>query len=444
MLETLDIDDEEAFVRKNELYSILVNHLNRYPSTKVYSISRAILSNATANKDDETIVNVSNLVLDSAMSGGDYVLAQQCIQNILTRILNPTLLAEGMDYTPQSVLYSCINAKVLFHLSRYSECISICERILDTFTPEFSDKLAASGLDRAQFNSYVMDIMAYAGLSMIITCNSSLQEFLDKAKEIFGSELLTGNYLLLLEKLYHNEEVDNNAGISSDVISIFISNIITAFKSYDEGFNTFAQNVYKAKVSINNENLLSFSLLCDLLIGYSYQKINLENPVSWKKTETIYEDVLKTAQKSGLTDIVLWANWFKGTLMKDKEAFDDAYDHLMTLANTIKRQRTKDRLVLIATYILTLNIATKFEERKNDVPILVYRIMYDAERYNMEGFYKFIEDQRVLDPEYMEQFKEAIAAEQAALEAERAAEEEELRAAAEAAAAEAVEEASEQ
>ena len=444
LLETLDIDDEEAFVRKNELYSILVNHLNRYPSTKVYSISRAILSNATANKDDETIVNVSNLVLDSAMSGGDYVLAQQCIQNILTRILNPTLLAEGMDYTPQSVLYSCINAKVLFHLSRYSECISICERILDTFTPEFSDKLAASGLDRAQFNSYVMDIMAYAGLSMIITCNSSLQEFLDKAKEIFGSELLTGNYLLLLEKLYHNEEVDNNAGISSDVISIFISNIITAFKSYDEGFNTFAQNVYKAKVSINNENLLSFSLLCDLLIGYSYQKINLENPVSWKKTETIYEDVLKTAQKSGLTDIVLWANWFKGTLMKDKEAFDDAYDHLMTLANTIKRQRTKDRLVLIATYILTLNIATKFEERKNDVPILVYRIMYDAERYNMEGFYKFIEDQRVLDPEYMEQFKEAIAAEQAALEAERAAEEEELRAAAEAAAAEAVEEASEQ
>ena len=170
----------------------------------------------------------------------------------------------------------------------------------------------------------------------------------------------------------------------------------------------------------------------------------MENPVSWKKTETIYEDVLKTAQKSGLTDIVLWANWFKGTLMKDKEAFDDAYDHLMTLANTIKRQRTKDRLVLIATYILTLNIATKFEERKNDVPILVYRIMYDAERYNMEGFYKFIEDQRVLDPEYMEQFKEAIAAEQAALEAERAAEEEELRAAAEAAAAEAVEEASEQ
>lgn len=432
LLEKLEVEDEdeEVYIRKNELYSILVNHLNRYPSTKVYSISRAILASATANKDDETIVNVSNLVLDSAIRGGDYVLAQQCIQNILTRILNPNLLVEGMDYTPQSVLYSCINAKVLFHLSRYSECIAICERIMDTFTPEFMDKLSASGLDKAQFNSYVMDIMTYGGLSMIITCDGVLQEFLDKAKNVFGSDILAGNYLLLLEKLYHNDEVDNNAGISSDVISIFISNIITAFKSYGEGFNTFAQNIYKAKMSVNNENLLAFSLICDLLIGYSYQKINLENPVSWKKTETIYEDVLRMAQKSGLTDIVLWTNWFKGTLMKDKEALEDAYDHLITLANTIKRQRTKDRLLLIATYILTLNIVAKIEAKKNDVPILVYRIMYESERYNMEGFYKFIEDQRVLDPEYMEQFKEAIAAEQAALEAERAAEEEELKAAA--------------
>lgn len=423
--EKLNIKEGEAFDRKNELYSILIHHLNRYPSTKVYSISKAILANATANQDDETIVNVSNLILDSAIRGGDFVLAQQCIQNILTRILNPQLLLEGQDYVPQSVLYSCINAKILFHLSKYSQCIAICDRIINTITPEFMEKLNASGLDGAQFTSYVTDFMVYSAFSKIFTCERNLQEFFDKTRECFGSDLLSSEYLLLLEKLFHNEEFDNTAGLSNDVFSIFISNMITAFKSFEEGYNVFAQNIYKAKISIQGENLMSFSLLCDLLIGYSYQKINLENPVSWKKCETIYEDVLRISQKSGLADIILWTNWFKASLMKDKGQYEDAYDHLITLANNIKRQNIKNRLLLIATYILTLNIAGKLEERKNEIPILVYRVMYEAERFNMEGFYKFIEDQRVLDPEYMEQFKEQIAAEQAALEAEREAEEQE-------------------
>ena len=75
------------------------------------------------------------------------------------------------------------------------------------------------------------------------------------------------------------------------------------------------------------------------------------------------------------------------------------------------------------TYILNLNIAAKIEAKKTDIPILVYRITYEAERYNLENYYSFIEDQRVLDADYMNEFKEAIAAEQAALEAEREAEE---------------------
>ena len=55
LLEEFGIDDEEAIARRNELYSILVNHLNRYPSTKVYSISKAILANATEHNDDAVL-----------------------------------------------------------------------------------------------------------------------------------------------------------------------------------------------------------------------------------------------------------------------------------------------------------------------------------------------------------------------------------------------------
>lgn len=422
LIDELKIKDEEAIEHKNELYSILVNHLNRYPSTKVYGISKAILANATSNNDDETIVNVSHLVLDSAMNGGDFVLAQQCIQNILTRILNPKLQIEGEDYTPQFVIYSCIQAKIEFHLAQYSQCIAVCDKVLKTLTPEFMSNIQSRGVDKAQFTSYVMDILTYSAMSRIIMVDGTLQEFLASVKESVGSDVLSANYLVLLEKLYHLEEFDNNAGISNDTISMFIAELLNSFRSFSEGYNVFAQNIYKAKMAVQNDNMILFSLLCDLLIGYSYQKINLENPVSWKKCETIYDDVYKTAQLSGLNDLVLWTNFFKVTLLKDKELYNEAYDMIITVTNSIKRQRINDRLLLVMTYILALNIVTKIESKKTDIPIIVYRLTYEAERYNMENFYKLVEDQNYLDPEYMQQFKDAIAAEQAALEAEREAE----------------------
>ena len=53
---------------------------------------------------------------------------------------------------------------------------------------------------------------------------------------------------------------------------------------------------------------------------------------------------------------------------------------------------------------------------------MIYRIKYEAEKYNFEAYYKYIENQNLLDPEYMQQFKDEIAAEQVALEEEKAAE----------------------
>lgn len=432
LMDDLKIKDEDAISRKNELYSILVNHLNRYPSTKVYSISKAILTNATANNDDETIVNVSNLVLDSALNGGDYVLAEQCIQNILTRILNPKLLAEGQDYTPQYILYSCIHARISFHLSHYNKCIVICERIINTITDEFLSVLSSNGVESSQFISYVMEVLVYSALARIIVCDNSLHEFLESVKERIHGEIISGEYLILLEKLVHLKDFDIDAGIPSDTMSMFISNLLTAFRNFDEGYNTFAQNIYKAKLAVQNENIKSLSLVCDLLIGYSYQKLNLENDVSWKKSETIYEDVYRISQKSGFNTLVQITNWFKATLLKDKGLFEEAYDLVITISNSLKRQKINNRLLSLMTYILTLNIASKLEEKKQDIPVLVYRITFEGEKYGLQEYFRFIEDQRVLDPDYMLQFqdevnneKEAIIAEEVQAQADKELEEQE-------------------
>ena len=229
--------------------------------------------------------------------------------------------------------------------------------------------------------------------------------------------------MLVLDRIYHGLEYDvDSLQLPDDSISMFISNIAKAFKFYDQGFNEFAQNVYNAKLAAQNEHYSILSLICDLFIGYSYQKLSLEKSMSWKKCETIYEDVYRIAQKSGYRTVMLITNWFKSVLLKDKGIYDEAYELVSSISNAIKRQRIKNRLLSIATYILTLNIVSKFEDKKEEIPILVYRITYEAERYGFEEYYKFIEDQRVLDPEYMASFKEAIKSEREAIEAEKVAE----------------------
>ena len=418
LVEKHKINDEEVLAKRNELYSILINHLNRYPSNKVHSISKSILTNAINNNDDNTIVNVSNLILDSSLAGNDFMLAHQCVQNILTRILNPKLLSEGQDFSRHAVLYSCIYAKIAFNLSQYKQCIAICDKVISHVTPEFIESIISNGINREEFISYVKEILVYSALSRIIICDESLVEFCDSVKEHIGSDLLSKDYLIMLDKLIHLDEFDNDAGIASDVTSMFIMNIITAFRSKDEGYNTFAQNIYKAKLSIQNDNLKLFSLICDLLIGYSYQKIILETHGNWKKCETIYDDVYRISQKSGFTNLVHLTNWFKSSLLKDKGLFEEAYELIISVTNALKRCHIRCRLLEVLSYILTLNIVCKLNHRKTEIPVLVYRIKYEAERYNFESYYKFVDNQELLDDEYIEQFKEQIAAEKAAVEEE--------------------------
>lgn len=408
MIEKLKIKEGELIERKNILYNNLVEHLNRYPSTKIYSIAKTILANATKNHDDETIVNVSSLILDSALSGHDYLLASQCMQNILTRILNPSLMAEGQTYNIRYVLYSCINAKLTYNLSRTIECVNICNNILDKITPEFLDELVAKGIDKTQFISYVMDTMVYSALSRIYMCDGSLEEFLNKVAERLGAEILSKDHLLLLQKLMYNEEFENDLSTSSDSMSIFISNLIIAFKSFDGDFKTFAQNIYKAKVSVQGPDFYTFSLLCDLLIGYSYQKINLAEPVSWKKVEVIYEDVYRLAQRSGLARVAIMANWFKTTLLKDKGLYAEAYDLILSTLSSIKRYGFINQIVMIIIHILMLNIVVKLEDKQAVIPSLVYKILYMGSVYHLEGYYNFIEDKRLLDEDYVKALQESL------------------------------------
>ena len=408
LIDKLKIKEGEEIEHKNELYDLLVEHLNRYPSTKIYSIAKNILANATKNNDDTTIVNVSSLILDSALSGHDYLLASQCMQNILTRILNPTLLEEGQDYSIRFVLYSCLNAKIMFQLSRTNECINICDTILEKITPEFLEMLSAKGVDKSEFTSYIMDTLVYSAISKILMCDNSLEDFFTKINEKLGCEMLSKQHLILFEKLLHNEEFDNDAGISNDSISIFITNLIKAFKEYNGDYNEFAQNIYQAKLSLKGNDMYTFSLICDLFIGYSYQKINLTEQKSWKKTETIYEDVLNLAQRSGLVLVRTLANWFKTTLLKDKGLLPEAYDLITSVASSIKRTGLQNQLVNLCSLILKINIVSQIEEKQSEIPGLIYKIFYIGSKYNLEEYYKHIEDERLLDEDYIKELQESL------------------------------------
>ena len=253
-----------------------------------------------------------------------------------------------------------------------------------------------------------MDTLVFSAISKIVMCDGTLEDFLDRVKEKLGSDILSRNHLILFKKLLYNEEFDNDAGISNDSMSIFIANIIKAFKEFSGDYNEFAQNIYQAKQSLQGNDMYIFSLICDLFIGYSYQKINVVEQKSWKKTDTIYDDVYTLAQRSGIVLVQILARWFKATLLKDKGLFEEAYDLIVSVSSLIKRVSLSNQIMILCNLIMTINIVSNIEEKQKELPGLIYKVFYLCSKYNLEEYYKFIDDQRLLDEDYIKELQESF------------------------------------
>ena len=223
---------------------------------------------------------------------------------------------------------------------------------------------------------------------------------------MFSQDIPGKKAILQLQQLLHNEEFEFNENeIEPDNISQLIGTFVGAWKKFDGDYNVFAQNIYKVKLMARAMKESFWSLLCDLLIGYCYQKLDSDI-----KANVIFTDVSSIAQKSGMGFLTILACWFIANLKYDLHEYDKAAKLIGDNIVIITRINTDDKLISILSYILQINIIVAQNALDTDLEPILYKVNYGCERYNL----KYLESMLTDYEDYINRYKEAVAAKQAA------------------------------
>lgn len=385
---------------KQDIYAQLSKYLNKYPSHKIYAISKIIFDDCMRKKDDLKIMNTSSLMLDSALLGENYILAQQSLHQVLIRLLNPALTEGNENVQSKYFFYSCINIKILFHAGRFSQCIEAVDKILISINQELFAQLAASNVSKDAFINYLMSILLYGALARVFICDTSLRSYLEKVKHMFSQDVPAKVDIINLEKVLHKLDIEvDHTATEYDMTSQIISAIVNAFLSFDNNYDKFAQDIYQAKLIARTQKEAFWSLLCDLLIGYCYQKLDANI-----KAEVIFTDVATIAQKSGMSFVLALANWFIANLKYECHEYETAYKIISENIITISRYGADDVIISILSYILQINIIIAQNVFDTDLEPILYKINYACDKCNL----KYLMDMLVPYEDYIEKYKQSI------------------------------------
>ncbi len=313
LIEYIDsnIPKEEIEENKKEVYNNILLFLYAYSPAKIYFIENILLMDAIESGDDDKIVKLSNLMLQGALITSNYTDALGLLHNILSRMPHPTLLING-EVNTKFLLLSLVNIEILYNIGDYKECINIADSILSVLSPETIEKVKPASFSTNLFVSHIIDTFRLVAFARLYILDENIEIFFENIKEKLQIEFPEKDAIFAIKdflagKEYNIKNVENYSAFTKTILLI-----LQEFSLLKDDYKRFAQNIYQAKLLAYDIHQKEIELFCDLLIAYSYFKIGLP-----EKSLIIYQDILETAEKSAMYNIILLTKYFLALQKKD-------------------------------------------------------------------------------------------------------------------------------
>lgn len=312
-----NITKEEIEENKKEVFNNILICLYSYSPAKIYYIENVLLMDAINEGDDEKIVKLSNLMLQGALISSNYTDALGLLHNILSRMSNPKLIVDGVINT-KFLLLSLVNIEILYNIGNFKQCIECADDILDVIRPEIIDSIKPASFSTNLFISHLLETFRLVGFAKLYLMNDDLEDFFERIRVALNVEFPEKDCIIALKsffagKVYNTGNIENYNAFSK---TIFL--ILQEFTLLKDDYKRFAQNIYQAKLLAADIHQREIELLCDLLIAYSYSKMNIK-----EKAEAIYKDVHDTAEKSAIFNILVLSKYLLA-LLKQENQFEDS------------------------------------------------------------------------------------------------------------------------
>ena len=347
---------------KFEVYEKIASLLYKYTPNEIYNISKVILENLEkTTQDNKKVITLCNKMLQGCLISGNYSYALELSNKILSKYPNKSLNPNVPNFDISYFLVSLVKLEVLFSIGNLKECVELGEEVVLFVNSENIKTLKPERFSIEQFEDTIFDAMNFVLISKIILLDSdlALDEFKSKIKANLGKIPDSFELALDLKKILKGNDIkasNINEAINDKFYNIF-KHLIAAFGIYKNNFAKFADQIHKAKLVAKSNRLSQIELVCDLLIGYSYFKLNQA-----EKAASIYYNILENSKNNGLK-LVTYLDWYLISVLKFEQ--DDIDIAFGLTSNTIiqleKDSNSGDFLFFLLRVLLAKILKAKNE-----------------------------------------------------------------------------------
>ena len=378
---------EEIENYKKELYQNISDNLYEYIPDKTSDIAEDTLSNLEKCANVDKIILLCNKMINGALIAGDYNHALELTHKVLSLLPPSSLNPSDENFNNYFFLMSVIHIQILFNIGALKDCLEVGYKVLNIVNDHTLPLLKPEYMSDEDFQNLIIDSAGYVALANVLSLGGNVEEFLRILRADLHCVPDSFNLFIVLQNLLHSNQITEipDQISETDRFGSVIYNIILAFSELDDGYTKFAENIYRAKLFAHNNRLYFLELFCDLMIGYSYMKLN-----SFEKADSIIYKIIKETNKNGMTTL-LYLAWF---IMSELHLKQNKYDVAFGIVNNSliqleKNDTTSPYLLMLFKY--NMYKIMMFKNLHDKADICIGHAKYIAEKFGIN--FKFDTDE---------------------------------------------------
>ncbi len=356
------IEDVEAY--KLNLYENISENLYDYVPEKTQDIAELTLKNLEKTTDIDKIILLCNKMIRGSLISAKYTHALCLTHKILSLIPNASLDPEAPNFNLYFFLMSVIHVEILFNTGAMEDCLDVGYKILNVINNDNLNKFIPQDMTEDGFKDLMTSCIGYIALANVIQLKDNVNEFLNLAYNTLDFLPRTYDIFIQLQELIHGREVQvTEEMVGEDRFSNVVYNIIFAFITCKGSPEQFAEAIYQAKLSAKINELPQIEIFCDLLIGYTYIKLN-----SYQKAASIIYKIIRSVRNQGMHLLQHLGWYFLSEMNMKQRKFDVAYGMLNNSIIQLERYgKASEFLLLLFKYNMFKIMIYKGDAEKAEI-----------------------------------------------------------------------------
>lgn len=382
ILSILDMNrDEEAQEDidkyKLELYENIANNMFELVPEKTFALAEKTLANLENSTDNEKIINLCNKLIQGCLQVGNYTHALELTHKVLALLPNSSIDPATTNFNKYFFLMTIVHVEILFNIGAWEDCLDVGYSILNVMNQSNLEVLKPEYMSVEQFESIVMDTIAYIALANILQLKGNVQEFLNIIRSDFTNVPHGYDIFIALQELLFGRIPKYDESMLDNKFSGVIYHILEAFTRCRHDYKLFAEEIYEAKLIAKQSHMFQIELFIDLMIAYAYLKL-----CSFRKASAITYQIIKTANECGLTNLLYIAWYVMSELNLAQGKYTVTYGILNnSLIQLDKADHANEYIMLLFKY--NMYKVLRFQGKNEQSMICLAQANYIAQKFGI-------------------------------------------------------------